>query len=144
MAVPADTFANFSCEGHDCRESLGVLTSGIERMPSADNLSLPEFVGANARLAALAVASLALAVSGTVSAAEPPVTVEYQSAIAGYRHFDAQAPAVDWREANDVIREAAEGGAHGMHDMHTPMKAPLATGGTPPPATPDEPQAHPK
>ena len=113
-------------------------------MPSTDNKSLPKWVCANARLAALAVALPGLVLSGTVSAAEPPVTVEYPSAMAGYRHFDAQAPAVDWREANDVIREAAEGGAHGMHDMRTPMEAPPATGGTPPPATPDEPQAHPQ
>jgi hypothetical protein len=144
MAVLADTFANFSCEGHDCREYLGVLTPGNERMPSTDNKSLPEFVCANARLSALAVASLALAVSGTVSAADPPVTAEYRSAMADYRHFDAEAPAVDWREANNVIREAAEGGAHGMHEMRTPMESPPATGDTPPPATPDEPQEHPQ
>jgi hypothetical protein len=144
MAVPADTFANFSCEGHDCREYLGVLTSGNERMTSTDNMSLPEWLCANARLAALAVASSGLVLSGTASAAEPPVTVEYQSAIAGYRHFDAQAPAVDWREANDAIRGGAEGDAHGMHDMLTPMAVPPAAGDTPPPATPDKLQAHPK
>ncbi len=144
MAVPADTFANFSCEGHDCREYLGVLTPGIERMPSTDNKSLPKWVCANARLAALAVALPGLVLSGTVSAAEPPVTVEYQSAIAGYRHFDAEAPAVDWREANDAIRGGAEGGAHGMHDMRTPMETPSATGDAPPSATPDELQAHPQ
>jgi len=113
-------------------------------MSSADKMSLPEWIRANARPVALAVALPALVLSGTVSAAEPPVTVEYQSAIAGYRHFDAQAPAVDWREANDVIREAAEGGAHGMHDMRTPMAAPPAAGDEPPLATPDEHQAHPQ
>jgi hypothetical protein len=113
-------------------------------MKSADNMSFPEWVCANARLAALAVALSGLVLSGAVSAAESPVTVAYQSAIAGYRHFDAQAPAVDWREANDVIREAAEGGAHGMHDMRTPTKAPPAAGDTPPPATPDEHQVHPQ
>ena len=92
MAMPADTFANFSCEGHDCRDDLSVLTSGKQRMPSTDNKSLPDRVCAYARQAALAVASLGLVVSGTVAAAEPPVTVEYQSIFAGYRHFDAAGP----------------------------------------------------
>jgi len=144
MAVPADTFANFSCEGHDCREYVGVLTSGNERMASTDNKLLTEWVCTNTCLAVLAVALPGLVLSGAVSAAEPPVTVAYQSAIASYRHFDAQAPAVDWREANDAIRGGAEGGAHGMHDMRTPMEAPPAAGDTPPPATPDKQQAHPK
>jgi hypothetical protein len=144
MAVPADTFANFSCEGHDCREYLGVLTPGIERMPSTDNKSLPKWVCANARLAALAVALPGLVLSGTVSAAEPPIIVEYQSAFAGYRHFDAQAPAVAWRRANDAILDGAKGGAHGMDDMRSTMEASPVAGDKPPPATPDEHQAHPQ
>jgi hypothetical protein len=45
--------------------------------------------------------------------------VEYRSAFADYRPFDAQAPAADWRAANDAIRDGAEVPAHehGMHDM---------------------------
>jgi hypothetical protein len=113
-------------------------------MPSADNMSLAGYVCANAHLAALAVASLAFAVPGTVSAADPPVTAEYRSALAGYRHFDAEAPAVDWRETNDAIRDGAEGGAHGMHEMRPPIESRPATGDAPPPATPAEPQAHPQ
>ena len=58
----------------------------------------------------------------TVSAAEPPVTVEYQSSFADYRHFDAQAPAVAWRQANDAIGSGSEGAAHGMHGMHGPTE----------------------
>lgn len=144
VAVPADTFANFSCEGPGFGKYLTILTSGNERMPSADNMSLPEWAGANARWAALAVALPGLAFSVTVSAAGPPVTVEYQSALACYRHFDAQAPALDWREANDAIRDGAEGGAHGMCDTRTPMESPADAGDTPPPATPDASQERPQ
>jgi hypothetical protein len=144
IAVHPDTFANFSCEGYDCREDLGVLVSGIELMPSADNVSLPERVRANARLTTRAIALLGLVLSGTVSAAEPPVTVNYQSATAGYRHFEAEAPAVDWREANDAIRDGAEGGAQGMRGMRTPMEAPPANEAAPPPATPAEFPARPQ
>jgi len=79
-------------------------------------------------LAALAGASLGLIVFRAVSAAEAPVTVEYQSAFAGYRYFDAQAPAVEWRQANDAIRVGAEGASHGMHDMQAPMEAAPARG----------------
>jgi len=45
--------------------------------------------------------------------------VEYRSAFADYRHFDAQAPTAEWRAANDAIRNGAEAAAHGhgMHDM---------------------------
>ena len=112
-------------------------------MSSADNMSLPDRVRAYARRAALAGASLGLVVSGTVAAAEPPVTVEYQSIFAGYRHFDAQAPAVEWRQANDAIRDGAEGAAHGMHDMRAPTEA--APDGTDEsqPTTPGDHQEHP-
>jgi hypothetical protein len=107
-------------------------------MPSADLKSLSDWARAYARLATLAVALPGLVLSGAASAAEPPVVLEYSSAIAGYRTFDAYAPSVDWREANDAIRDGAEGGAHGMHDMRAPMELPPTTGDTPPPATPGE------
>jgi hypothetical protein len=61
-----------------------------------------------------------------VSAAEPPVAVEYQSSFAGYRRFDAQAPAVAWRQANDAIGNVSEGASHGMHGMHGPTEPPPA------------------
>ena len=91
-------------------------------MSSADKMSLPDRVRAYARLAAFAGASLGLVVSDTVSAAEPPVTVEYQSSFAGYRRFDAQAPAVAWRQANDAIGNVSKGDTHGMHGMHVPAE----------------------
>lgn len=140
----ADTFANFSWEGRDCREYLGTLTSGIERMSSADNMSSPEWLSAKVRLATLAVALPGLVLSGTASAAEPPVTVEYQSAMTGYRYFDAQVTAVDWRGANDAIRGGAEGGSHGMHGVRTPMQAPSAAEDTPPPVPSENRQAQPQ
>lgn len=141
MAVPADTFANFSCEGKDRRMDLGVPTSEIERMSSAGNMSKLVRVTVNKYPAALLCASLGLVSAGTVSAAEPPVSVEYQSAFADYRHFDTRALTVEWQQANDAIRDAAEGPSHGMHDMQVPMPAPPATGDQPPPTTPDEHQA---
>jgi hypothetical protein len=111
-------------------------------MTSIDSRSIWARVGANRHLAALACASLGLVLSDTVLAVEPGATVEYQSAFADYRHFDAQAPAVEWRQANDAIRDGAEGPSHGMHDMQTPTQAPPATGDEPPPATPEEHEAH--
>ena len=70
---------------------------------------------------------------GTVSAAEPPVAVEYQSSFAGYRRFDAQAPAVAWRQANDAIGNVSEGATHGMHGMLVPAEpAPADTNESPP------------
>jgi hypothetical protein len=111
-------------------------------MSSADNMSLPDRVRAYARLAAFAGASLGLVVSCMVAAAEPPVTVEYRSTFADYRHFDAQARAVEWRSANDAIRERAEGGNHGMHDMSAPMGgAPDGTDESQP-TTPGDHQEH--
>lgn len=75
--------------------------------------------GAHGTHRARLVSALVLAVSSGAAASEPPAAVEYQSAFADYRHFDAQAPATDWRAANDVIRDGAEAAAHehGMHDM---------------------------
>jgi hypothetical protein len=56
--------------------------------------------------------------------------VEYRSAFADYRHFDAQAPAAEWRAANDAIRDGAEAAAHGheMQDMPAPKVADPASG----------------
>lgn len=139
---PADTFANFPCEGLDRRTALCVPISGNEHMSSASKLSLLARLTVNARSTALAGASLGLVPAATVLAAEPPVSVEYHSAFADYRHFDAQALAVEWRHANDLIRDGAEDASHGMHDMRTPMKAPWTMGDKPSPATPDEHQAH--
>jgi hypothetical protein len=133
MAMPADTFANFSCEGRCRRKDFRVQTLRNERMSSADNMSLPDRVRAYARLAAFAGASLGLVVSDTVAAAEPPVTVEYQSSFAGHRRFDAQAPAVAWRQANDAIGNVSKGDTHGMHGMHVPAEpAPADTNESPP------------
>lgn len=140
--VLADTFANFSCEGKDRSNGRVDPTYGNECMSSIDKLSMPAWVAANKHPAALLCASLALVLSATASAAEPPGSVEYQSAFADYRHFDAQALMVEWQQANDAIRDGAEGASHGMHDMQTPMAAPPATGDEPTPATPDEHQAH--
>jgi hypothetical protein len=91
------------------------------------------------RRALLIGATLAFVASWDVSAAEPPVTVEYQSAFAGYRHFDAQAPAVEWRQANDTIRDGTEGDAH---KMQAPAEAAPVLGDEPKPSTPDGHQEH--
>lgn len=94
------------------------------------------------RRALLAGATVAFVASRGASAAEPPVTVEYESAFAEYRHFDAQALAVEWRQANDAIRDGAQDASHGMRDMQAPMAAPPTTGDELSPATPDEHRAH--
>ena len=94
-----------------------------------------------ARRTLLAGATLAFVASLGASAAEPPVTIEYQSVFAHYRHFDVQAPTVEWRQANDAIRDGTEGAAHGMRDMRAPTEAPPVAVDEPPPATPDEHQA---
>jgi hypothetical protein len=91
-------------------------------MSTAGTRSLASAGVRRTRSALPAVATMALVAIRGVSAAEPPVTVEYQSTFAGYRHFDAKAPAVEWRPANDAIRDGVEGDAHGMHDMRTPME----------------------
>lgn len=66
-----------------------------------------------------AAVSIGLVMASSGSATEPAVAVEYRSAFADYRHFEAQAPAAEWRAANDAIRDGAEAVAHGhgMHDM---------------------------
>jgi len=113
-------------------------------MSSADKLSMLARVTAIRRFTVLAGASLGLVPAATVLATEPPTSVEYHSAFADYRHFDAQSLAVEWRHANDAIRDGTEGASHGLHDMRTPMEAPQTMGDEPPPATPDEHQAHPQ
>lgn len=92
--------------------------------------------------ARFAGATLAFVAAPGASAAEPPATVEYQSAFANYQRFDAQAPMVEWRQANDAIRGGTEGAAYGMHDMRSPMEAPPAAENEPLQVTPDEHQAH--
>ena len=77
--MSADTFANFSCEGHDRRDAFRVQTLRNERMSSAGNESMHEGVTAHGRRVALAAASLGLLFCATVSAAEPLVIVKYQS-----------------------------------------------------------------
>ena len=62
------------------------------------------------------IAALVLGVSSGAAASEPPA-VEYRSAFADYRLFEAQAPAADWRAANDAIRDGAQASGHG-HEMH--------------------------
>ncbi len=94
-------------------------------MPLADNMSLPLWAAANSRRAALVVTGLACVVSSTVSAAESPVTVGYESAFEGYRYFETQAPAVEWRQDNDAIEAGSECTAHacGLKDMQAPQEA---------------------
>jgi hypothetical protein len=111
-------------------------------MASADKLSILVRVTATARFAVLAGAPLGLVPAATVLAAEPPVSVEYHSAFADYRHFDAEALTVEWQRANDAIRDGAKDTSHAMHDMRTPMEAPPTMGDEPPPTTPDQHQAH--
>jgi hypothetical protein len=61
------------------------------------------------------------------------LTSKYQSSFANYRRFDAQAPAVAWRQANDAIGRRSEGAAHGTHGMHAPPEpAPADTNESPP------------
>lgn len=140
--LSADTFANFPCEGLDRRIGFCVPISGNEHMSSADKLSILVRVSTNARFAVLAGAALGLVPAASVLAAEPPVSVEYRSAFADYRHFDAEALTVEWQRANDAIRDGAEDASHGMHDMPTPMEVPPTMGDEPPPTTPDEHQGH--
>lgn len=140
--LPADTFANFPCEGPDRRIGFCVPISGNEHMSSADKLSILVRVTTNARFAVLAGAPFGLVPAATVWAAEPPVSVEYHSAFADYRHFDAEALTVEWHRANDAIRDGAKDTSHAMHDMRTPMEAPPTMGDEPPPATSDEHRAH--
>ena len=89
-------------------------------MSSAGNRSMHSWETAHGRRAALVAPSFGLLLCAAVSAAEPPVTVDYQSSFTGYRRFDAQAPTVAWRSANDAIGGTGEGAAHGMHGMHGP------------------------
>ena len=110
-------------------------------MSSADNMSM-QWVTAHGRRAALAAASLVLVNSATVTAAEPPATVEYQSIFAGYRRFDAQAPMVAWRQANDDIGIGSDSAAHEMH-MHGPAKtAPARTNESEPTTSSDHQEHH--
>jgi hypothetical protein len=92
-------------------------------MSTAGNESMHEGVTAHGRRVALTAASLGLLFCATVSAAEPLVIVKYQSAFADYHQFDAQAPAVAWRQANDAIGSGSEGAAHGMHNPTEPPPA---------------------
>lgn len=112
-------------------------------MSTAGTRSLASAGVRGTRGALLTGATMVLVATRGVSAAEPPVTVEYQSAFAAYRHFDVQALVVAWRQANDAIRDEAEGAGHGMHDMRSPMETLPAIGDEPPSATtPDDHQAH--
>ena len=87
-------------------------------MASAEIVSPSAGIMVGTRLIAAVSIGLVMAGSGA-AATEPPVAVEYRSAFADYRHFDAQAPTAEWRAANDAIRNGAEAAAHGhgMHDM---------------------------
>jgi hypothetical protein len=60
----------------------------------------------------------ALALFNTGFAAEPATSVTYKSAFTGYRFYEAQASAVDWRQANETVREGADGAPHAMHAAH--------------------------
>ena len=111
-------------------------------MSSAGNESMHEGVTAHGRPVALAAALLGLLFCAAVSAAETVVTVEYQSAFADYHHFDAQAPTVAWRQANDAIGRASEGAAHGMNGMHVPTEPAPADTTESPPTTSDDHREH--
>ncbi len=86
-------------------------------MASAETLSRSASSMVRARVSA--AMSIWLLTTGAASATEPPVVAEYRSAFAGYRRFDAQAQSVEWRVANDAIRDgdAAVTDGHGMHDV---------------------------
>lgn len=89
---------------------------------SSVNRSTHSWVTANGRRAALVAASFGLLFFSAVSSAEPPLTLKYQSSFAGYRRFDAQAPAVAWRQANEAIGMGSESAAQGMHGMRGPTE----------------------
>lgn len=89
---------------------------------SCVNRSMHSWVTTHGTRPALVAASFGLVFFAAVSAAEPPVTVEYQSSFTDYRHFDAQASTVAWRQANDAIGSGSEGAAHGAHGMHAPTE----------------------
>jgi hypothetical protein len=113
-------------------------------MSYADNTST-QWVKGHGWRAALAAASLALVVCATVSAAEPPVTGEYQSIFKGYRSFDAQASAVAWRQANDAIGIGSADdthGQHGMNEMHGRMETAPTAANESQPTTPGNHQEH--
>lgn len=111
-------------------------------MSSAGNESMHGRVTTHGRRAALVAASFGLMFCAAVSAAEAPVTVEYQSTFTGYRRFDAQAPTVAWRQANDAIGSGSEGAAHGMHGMHGPTGPAPAVTTEPQPTTSDDHREH--
>jgi hypothetical protein len=111
-------------------------------MSSAGNKSMHSRVTAHGRQAALVAASIGLVFFAAVSAAEPPVTVEYQSSFTGYRRFDAQAPTVAWRQANDAIVSGSDGAAHGMHGMHGPTEPAPADNTESQPTTSDDHREH--
>lgn len=111
-------------------------------MSSADDKSMYVWVTARGRRAALVAASLGLMFCAAVSAAEPPATVEYQSAFTDYRCFDAQAPTVAWRQANDAIGNGSDGAARGMYGMHGPAEPPPAETTESPPTTSGDHREH--
>jgi hypothetical protein len=92
-------------------------------MSSAGNRSKHAWLTGHERRAALVAASLGLTFCAAVSAAEPPMAVEYQSSFTSYRRFDAQAPTVAWRQANDAIGSGSESEVHGMHGRTEPAPA---------------------
>jgi hypothetical protein len=108
-------------------------------MSSAGNRSKHAWLTGHERRAALVAASLGLTFCAAVSAAEPPMAVEYQSSFTGYRRFDAQAPTVAWREANDAIGSGSESGAHSMHGLTEP---PIADSTESQPTTPGDHREH--
>ena len=110
-------------------------------MSSAGNRSMHSWVIDHGRRTTLVAASFGLLCFAAVSEAEPPVTVDYQSSFTGYRPFDAQAPTVAWRQANEAIGSGKEGAAQGMHGMHGPTEpAPAGTTESPPTTSADHPE----
>lgn len=112
-------------------------------MSSAGNRSMHSWVTSRRRRAALVAASLGLLFCAAGSAVEPSAAVKYQSSFAGYRRFDAQAPTVAWRPANDAIGRGGQGAAHGMHGMHGPTDpSPADTTESPPTTSGDHREQH--
>lgn len=93
---------------------------------SSSNRSTVSWVPAHKKRAVLVAAPFGLLLCAAVSAAEPPLTLKYQSFFADYRRFDAQAATVPWQQANDAIGDASEGAARGTHGMHAPAEPPPA------------------
>jgi hypothetical protein len=109
-----DTFAKFACEPVGQHATIDSF-SRIKRMSAMDKeKSWPTLCFRNGLYGIF----WALAQFSTGFAAEPATSVAYKSAFTGYRFYEAQASSVDWRQANETVREAVDGAPHAMHAAH--------------------------